>query len=675
MRMEDALLDILAALRSDAPAPDAAWLDRLVRRHNRAAHDAARRVSKRRLLPYYLQVKREDPARWRSWDVDAATEEALLRLLKVKPRRTASGVATITVLTKPWPCSSACLYCPNDVRMPKSYLANEPACQRAERNFFDPYLQVKARLQALEQMGHVTDKVELIVLGGTWSDYPAAYQRWYVRELFRALNDGGSYAGGPESAGPGAPGGTPHAQPGPAAPGSSTAPGPAEATPTSPTTPSSPTVPCPVPTAAASAEAAADDPALHSAAQRTAFYLRCGLDGSAQACAAASAKLQAQVDAGALGYNQAIQRTLASPAWQQAARMQQASWDEVEEQQRLNEGAPRRMVGLVIETRPDLIDVQSARTLRRLGCTKVQMGIQSLDDAVLARNQRHTSSAQIARAFAVLRAHGFKIHIHFMVNLLGSTPEADKADYRRLVSDPCFCPDEVKLYPCALVHSARLRPAYEAGLWQPYTPEQLMDVLVADVLATPAYVRISRMIRDISSTDIIAGNKRPNLRQLVEQRLAAQAGAVREIRMREIATHDVSRAELALACVRYETATASERFVQWVTPEGKIAGFCRLSLPQAQATREALGADALPCGEDVAMIREVHVYGRVAQLGGSSQGAAQHVGLGRALVEEACRQARAAGYARIAVISAVGTRAYYRGLGFSDAGLYQIRSL
>ena len=98
-------------------------------------------------------------------------------------------MATIAVITKPWPCASDCLYCPNDLRMPKSYVADEPACQRAERNWFDPYLQVASRLRALNEMGHVTDKVELIILGGTWNDYPAGYRRWFACELFRALNE------------------------------------------------------------------------------------------------------------------------------------------------------------------------------------------------------------------------------------------------------------------------------------------------------------------------------------------------------------------------------------------------------------------------------------------------------------------------------------------------------
>ena len=602
--MEEAILEIIAAIRSGAQTLDAEWLERLVRRHNRAAHDAGRAVAKRRLLPFYLDVRANDAERWESWGVDAATEDALLRLLKMKPRRTASGVATITVLTKPWPCSSDCLYCPNDVRCPKSYLADEPACQRAERNFFDPYLQVKARLHVLEQMGHVTDKIELIVLGGTWNDYPLDYQRWFIRELFRALNDGESYAGGPELTG--------------------------------------------------------DAPAGSAVLERTRFYVDCGLPFEADDLQKQAAPLQKAVDSGRLSYNRAIGQVLSSAAWKQAEGIQRASWDDVEAEQHANEDAAHRSVGLVIETRPDLICAESAYTMRRLGCTKIQMGIQSLDDAVLAANQRHCTQAQIADAFTVLRSFGFKTHVHFMVNLLGSTPEADKADYRRLVTDPRFCPDEVKLYPCALVESSHLMQAYADGAWVPYAEEELLDVLVADVLATPAYTRISRMIRDISATDIVAGNKKTNLRQMVEALLEDSRDKVVEIRMREIASESVTRDELRLITLAYTTANTEEHFLQWTTDNNRIAGFCRLSLPN-EGSR--------------AMIREVHVYGRVAGLGTSEEGAAQHAGLGKALVEEACRQACEVGYDRIAVISAIGTRNYYRGLGFEDTDMYQVRDL
>ena len=593
--MESALLEIVAAIKAGDQTLDAAWLDRLLRRHNRRHKDGTRHVAKRRMLPYYLHTKEHDHARWKSWDIDEATERALLQLLKLKPRRTASGVATITVITKPWPCSSDCLYCPNDVRMPKSYLADEPACQRAERNYFDPYLQVRSRLVALREMGHVTDKVELIILGGTWNDYPGAYQRWYVRELFRAVSDFGEGAISGE-----------HPE------------------------------------------------------ERDRHYRACGLTYDVPTIVARTEGLQEAVNEGRLSYNEAIAQVLETDAWRRCADWQQATIEELEAEHRRNEDAAHRVVGLTIETRPDLIDEASAREMRRLGCTKVQMGIQSLDQQILDANHRHVSIGRIAQAFEALRLAGFKIQIHFMANLLGATPERDRQDYLRLVSDPRFLPDEVKLYPCCLVESSRLGHAYEQGLWQPYSEDELISLLVDDTLATPPYTRISRMIRDISATDIVAGNKKTNLRQMVELRIEREGQHAQEIRLREVATADVDLSGLTLDCVSYQTTVSEEHFLQWVSPENRIAGFLRLSLPQ---------------GRDVAMIREVHVYGRVAGIGNSEQGGAQHAGLGRRLVEDACRRASVAGYAAIDVISSVGTRNYYRSLGFSDHGLYQRRTL
>ena len=593
--MEQVLFDIIEAIKASDQPLDAAWLDRLLRRHSRARHESVRSVTKRRLLPYYLGVKARDPERWQSWDVDEATERALLRLLQVKPRRTASGVATITVITKPWPCGSDCLYCPNDVRMPKSYLADEPACQRAERNYFDPYLQVRSRLVALREMGHVTDKVELIVLGGTWSDYPRDYQLWFVTELFRAVNEfgGQGYRG--------------------------------------------------------------DAPE-----ERDRRYRSCGLTYDTAELVRRTAPLQQEVNDGRLTYNEAIGRLGQRGEWARASVWQTATVEDLEREHRINEDAAHRVVGLTIETRPDLITPDTAREMRVLGCTKIQMGIQSLDQRILDVNQRKVSIAQIADAFDALRLAGFKIQVHFMANLLGATPESDAADYLQLVNDRRFLPDEVKLYPCCLVESSRLGACYKAGTWRPYGEEELVGLLVADTLATPAYTRISRMIRDISSTDIVAGNKKTNLRQMVEARIAQAGETAREIRMREVATNDVDPSTLALDRIEYETTVSDEKFLQWVTPEGRIAGFLRLSLPHGRKT---------------AMIREVHVYGRVASLGASEHGGAQHTGLGRALVEEACHLAREAGYGDIDVISSVGTRNYYRSLGFTDSGLYQRRAL
>lgn len=702
--MEEIILQILAALRRGETVDDRA-LVKLVHAAAKRFGGDKRAFAKRRLLPFYQRVRREEPERWASWDVTPELEAALVNVLRMKPRRSASGVATITVITKPWPCSGSCVFCPNDVRCPKSYLHNEPACARAEAACYDPYLQVSARLTALAQMGHATDKIELIVLGGTWSDYPEEYQTWFVTELFRALNDD-AIAG--EAANPMLRGFAD--EPGCGSAGVLKLAG------------------------APAAEDAvhAEDPGCHPVGQaapgvsvippgvreRRAQYVACGLMPKAAPAAAPAAEAgswlpldvlettQRAVDAGKLTYNQAVAHLYAgSSAWCQAAKWQRATLADLEREHARNERARHRVVGLVVETRPDAITPEALVHIRRLGATKIQMGVQSVDQRILDKNGRNTTVGQIEQAFSLLRLFGFKIHAHAMVNLLGATPQSDRADYRRFVTDPAFQPDEVKLYPCALIESARLRERYEAGEWVPYTEDELVGVLADDVLATPAFCRVSRMIRDFSSGDIMAGNKKPNLRQMVEERLARASAAggapVREIRYREIATSEVDVDALTLDVVPYETRATSERFLQWVTPEGRIAGFLRLSLPhqplgtgdfgwslQDDPSRERTAAleplnpapHASPTGiasiinPKEAMIREVHVYGMATRVG-EDGAAAQHHGLGRRLIERACELAREAGYERINVISAVGTREYYRMLGFHDYGLYQQRSL
>ena len=611
--MEKTLHNILGEIRrTNAPlAPDA--LDRIIRARNREVAGPVRYVAKKKLLPFYQEEKEHRPEHWRTWGVSPAEEALLVRTLQVKPRRTASGVATVTVLTKPWPCSSACLYCPNDVRMPKSYLHDEPACQRAERNWFDPYLQVTARLRTLHQMGHVTDKVELIVLGGTWSDYPEAYQIWYMHELFRALNDMGC-------------------------------------------------------------ETAVE----RESETRRKQYRDTGIACERDDLANWAAEAQARVTAGDASYNETVRNLYAcgtradGNGWAAAAQWQTATFSQLEALQHENESAKHRCVGLVVETRPDAVTPKRLAMLRRLGCTKLQMGIQSLDERILAANHRGIGIDRMQQAFELARIFGFKTHAHFMTNLLGATPESDAADYRRMVEHPAFKPDEIKLYPCALVDGTGLVAHWRDGSWRPYTEQELVNLLAEDVLVTPPFTRISRMIRDISAHDIMTGNKKVNLRQLVDLELAKRPQPVQEIRSREIAFGAAANDELSLSEIAYETTNTHEVFLQWVAPGNRIAGFLRLSMPNA----DYVGAHAadLPIDAGEAMIREVHVYGRVAGLHQGGQNA-QHRGLGRMLIERACDIARENGYTAINVISAIGTRGYYRKQGFTDNGLYQQRSL
>ncbi|HYO89669.1 MAG TPA: tRNA uridine(34) 5-carboxymethylaminomethyl modification radical SAM/GNAT enzyme Elp3, partial [Candidatus Limnocylindrales bacterium] len=503
-----------------------------------------------------------------------------------------------------FPCPGECIFCPNDVRMPKSYLADEPGAQRAGQNAFDPYLQAMSRLRAYQNTGHPTEKIELIVLGGTWSFYPEAYQIWFVKRLFDALNDFGA-----------------------------------------------------------------------------------GRDQSADVWAALEAGLAPVTNTVVRGldvggpntYNHAVQtiyRDELRRAQTLAAELalgerapgpidETASWEELAAAHQANEDAGSRCVGLVVETRPDHIDEAEVLRIRRLGGTKVQIGFQSLNDAVLRLNRRGHDVAATRRAVKLLRRAGFKIHAHWMPNLYGSSPEADIEDYVRLFGDPDFRPDELKIYPCSLIESAELMQVYEAGHWRPYTSDELLTVLTACFMRTPEYCRLTRVIRDIPGTDIVAGSKETNFRQRVEAELARRGQHSADIRAREVRFRAVSPEGLALEEQRYDTSAGREVFLQWVGAERAIAGFLRLALPDRALPPLA------PELAGAALVREVHVYGQAVDLGESAPGRAQHTGLGTRLLERAVEIAAEEGYMRLAVISAVGTRGYYRKRGFADGVLYQ----
>jgi elongator complex protein 3 len=523
-------------------------------------------------------------------DVQLGLDEAtFVACVQMRPVRTQSGVTPVTVLTKPFPCPGQCVFCPNDVRMPKSYLSIEPGCQRAESNGFDPYLQTYSRLLAFRAIGHPTDKAELIVLGGTFSFYPKPYRIWFVKRCFDALNDFG--AGSDRRA-----------------------------------------------------EAAEHQLSLVSQSER--------LDGRALGA----------------GYNRVVarflERTGAGPALTRG--FESATLDELRCSQLQNETSPTRNVGLALETRPDYVDEAEVKLLRELGCTKVQLGFQSVSDEILALNKRGHDVAATRRAVKLLRQAGFKLLAHVMPNLLGATPAGDVADFARVFEDPSFRPDELKVYPCSLVESAELMLHYERGDYRPYDHDELAYVLSEALLATPRYCRLARMIRDISSTDIVAGNRTSNFREVAERAVRERGQQPVEIRSREIRGAPFT-GEPALRTTRYETSIGEERFVEFVTPDDRILGFCRLALPAADGFMPELASAAL--------LREVHVYGASLALGDRREGRAQHQGLGARLIDEAARQARDSGFTKLSVISAVGTRGYYRRRGFADGVLYQHREL
>ncbi len=494
---------------------------------------------------------------------EMAADGELLARIRMKPVRTLSGVTTVTVLTKAYPCPGKCIFCPDDVRMPKSYLPDEPGAMRGLQHQFDPYDQVASRLDALQAVGHPTDKIELLILGGTWSSYRRDYQEWFIKRCFDALN---------------------------------------------------------------------------------------GVDVVYEA---------EKIDAG-----------------------------ELMEAHRINETADHRNVGLVIETRPDEVTPDELAWLRYLGVTKVQMGAQSLDDKVLSLNKRGHTVQELRDAMALLRAGGFKTVLHWMPNLLGATPESDREDFSRLWDG--IAPDEIKVYPTQLLAETELHMHWEAGEYRPYTTEELIS-LIADVKTTiPRYCRANRVIRDIPSTNVVEGNKRTSLRQDVHIEMKKRGTKCECLRCREVRGKKIDIEKLKLNDLVYLTSphpslpskredpsrgeaegdTAEEHFISFVTPDDKVAGFLRLSLPTENAPETGI-ADL----DGAAIIREVHVYGQSLEVGAEKHGSAQHAGLGTRLLEEAEQVALKGGFVRIAVIAAVGTREYYLGRGFKRGALYLVKEL
>ncbi len=566
----------------EAPLETLQRLDRALKRHPR---DGRGLFSRSELIAGYRHLQRSGrlPA-------GLARDETLwLERLRLRPVRTLSGVTPVTLLTRPHPCPGRCIFCPNDARMPKSYLSDEPGAQRAWDHHFDPYLQTWSRLATYRAIGHPVEKVELILLGGTWSFHPEPYRIWFVKRCLEALND---------------------------------------------------------------------------------FGIDCERRPPAGAPVADFAALPRALDLrrGDAAYNREVGALLAGALGAGLLHdSERASLAELFAVQRANETAATRCVGLSVETRPDHVDAAELVLLRQLGVTKLQLGVQSLRDAVLAANRRGHDVAATRRALRLAREAGFKLQIHWMPNLLGATPESDLEDYAQLFADPGFRPDELKLYPCALVASAELVRDYESGAWRPYADDELLALVAGCLERTPPWCRVSRVIRDFSSDDIVAGTRTANLREHAERWLRERGRPARDIRAREIRGGRADPARGTWSALEYETSVGRECFLQRTAGRDRLLGFARLSLPAAPAPLAELGS--------AAVLRELHVYGASLPLGTRSEGAAQHGGLGRALVEEAARLARERGYASLAVISAIGTRDYYRSQGFRDGALYQHRAL
>ena len=487
----------------------------------------------------------------------------LLNLLITRPIRSLSGIVNVSVLTKPYPCPGKCIYCPTEQGIPKSYLKEEPAVQRAVLCRFDPYLQVQTRLKSLEKTGHPIDKIELRIIGGTWSFYQKNYQTWFITRCFAACN--------------------------------------------------------------------------------------VELHGTKREIARKTKSLQ--------------------------------------EEQRLNEKAKYRIIGLSIETRPDYINEKEIKRMRELGITRVELGVQTIYDNILKLVKRGHKVKSTIKATKLLKNAGFKICYQMMPNLPGSNFKKDVKMFEEIFENPDFKPDFLKIYPLALVKNSALYKWYLRGKFKPYSGNKLIKLLIEIKKRIPYWVRIQRIIRDIPSKDIIEGGaKISNIREIVQKEMADEGLKCKCIRCREIrenyppspkASADKVIQNLKLFREDYKASDGEEIFLTFEDKEReKLYALLRLRIPsQFYQSHEAQTREIMQVLKKAAIIREVHTYGQMIPVGEKGL-QPQHRGLGKKLIKEAEKIAKKEfRLNKVAVISGVGVRNYYRKLSYKLRETYMIKKI
>jgi elongator complex protein 3 len=445
-----------------------------------------------------------------------------------KASRTISGVTPVAVMAKPFSCPGKCVYCPSSPDAPKSYTVESPAVLRARTCGFDARKQVKVRLQTLAEMGHALDKVELIVMGGTFLCYPRDYQYEFIKDCYDSLN---------------------------------------------------------------------------------------GINSS-----------------------------------------------NLEEARQLNEVAEHRCVGLCIETRPDFCGEEDIKSMLDFGTTRVELGVQTLDDEVHRLTKRGHGVTEVILATRLLRDCGFKVYYHWMPGLPGSTPERDLELSQQLFEDERFRPDGLKLYPTLVVQGSELEGWYLGNRYQPYGEDELVDLLMAITGLIPKYVRISRVMRDIPSKFIIAGTRDLALRETIKKKMAQVGLHCNCIRCREYGHRLKDGWVIGEPCLTrhdYQTFGGREVLLSYEDEGETLFGLLRLRILEGST-----------------VVRELHIFGPEVALGERLERAAQHHGLGEKLLHEAERITRMEfKIDRISVLSGVGAREYYRSLGYHLEGYYMVKEL
>lgn len=353
----------------------------------------------------------------------------------------------------------------------------------------------------------------------------------------------------------------------------------------------------------------------------------------------------------------------------QSFNQAKAGYGGLQAAQQRNESARCRVIGLTLETRPGGINTTEIRDYRRLGCTRVEIGVQTLDDEINRKTRRLQTRAEVVMATKLLREAGFKICYHMMPGLPFSTPEQDLASYREICENPDFKPDLVKIYPCSVVPFSELFGWYRNGKYLPYPEDVLEKLLVEMKKMTPPWIRISRLIRDIPGTSIAAGSRITNLRQLIQEKMSLRGERCRCIRCREVRDVAFVEEDVQYVIREYAVSSGKEYFLSYELADETLIAMLRLFVPNegSKPVFRALRAATI--------IRELHTYGQAMAIGKKSTSEAQHTGFGGKLLVKAEELSKQLGFSKIAVISGIGVKDYYRKRGFADSDTYLVKPL
>jgi elongator complex protein 3 len=468
-------------------------------------------------------------------------------LLVVKRVKTASGVAVISVMPKPYDCPHGkCIYCPGgrEYNTPMSYIGTEPVTKIAQSFEYDAYHQVKSKLNQLSQRGHNITKIELVIVGGTFPFLPENYQRGFVKKCFDALND-------------------------------------------------------------------------------------------------------------------------------------DLSSTTLEESCRKNEHASIRCVGFTVETKPDYCKEKHLDLMLELGITRIEIGVQTLEENIYQLVNRGHNLIDVKHSFQIARNCGYKIVAHMMPGLPGSTPESDIKGFKTLLENNSYKPDMLKIYPTLVLKNTGLYKLYVNKKYHPYSEEDIVNILFEVKKLIPPWVRIMRIQREIETSDIIAGTKKGNLRQIAIKKLKEVGLKCNCIRCREVGLQELenfNQDEITLNRIDYLASGGKEVFLSMENKDRNLLfGFLRLRNMPFSHRKELLETN----NKTSAIIRELHVYGQVVDVGQKKGSLSfQHSGLGFRLMEEAEKISKDEFQVdSLSVISAIGTRAYYRKLGYVQNGPYVRKQL